>query len=76
MESAGRSVAHPDFARGYGWVGVEGTYAALFSLMGDTTRAAHHFRALGNLASEFPWSYLGKPAEAYVKHRDAALARG
>ncbi|MGW2211030.1 hypothetical protein [Streptomyces sp. NPDC001781] len=75
VESAGRSVAHPDFARGYGWVGVEGTYAALFSLMGDTARAAHHFRALGNLASEFPWSYLGKPAEAYVQHRDAALAR-
>ncbi|MFG2815394.1 hypothetical protein [Streptomyces sp. NPDC048410] len=76
VESAGRSVAHPHFTRVPGWVVVEGTYAALFSLMGDTARAAHHFRALGNLASEYPWSYLGKPAEEYAKHRDAALARG
>ncbi|WP_329369811.1 hypothetical protein [Streptomyces sp. NBC_01483] len=76
VEAAERSVSHPQFRREYGWVGVQGHFAALFSLIGDTARAAAHFRALGNLASEFPWSYLGKPAEAYVRHRDAVLAHG
>ncbi|MET7380592.1 hypothetical protein ABZT08_17525 [Streptomyces sp. NPDC005526] len=76
VEAAERSVSHPEFRRPYGWVTVQGSFAALFSLIGDRARAAEHFRALGNLASEYPWAYLGKPAEAYVKHRDAALARG
>ncbi|MFJ9892471.1 hypothetical protein ACIQPR_03965 [Streptomyces sp. NPDC091280] len=72
VEAAGRSVFHPSFARPYGWVTVQGCFAALFSLIGDTAQAAAHFRALGNLASDYPWSYLGKPAEAYVQHRDTA----
>ncbi|MFJ8270994.1 hypothetical protein ACIQ8G_11665 [Streptomyces sp. NPDC094154] len=76
VEAAERSVAHPHFRPAYGWVTVQGCFAALFSLIGDRARAAAHFRALGNLASEYPWSYLGEPAEAYVKHRDAALAAG
>ncbi|QBJ90887.1 hypothetical protein D0Z67_11615 [Streptomyces seoulensis] len=74
VEAAGRSVLHPEFRRDPGWVTVAGCFAALFSLIGDTARAAAHFRALGNLASKLPWSYLGDPAEAYVRHRDAALA--
>ncbi len=73
VEAAQRSVLHPQFGRPYGWVTVQGAFAALFSLIGDTAQAAAHFRALGNLASEYPWSYLGKPAEEYVRHRDTAL---
>jgi len=73
VEAAQRSVFHPQFARPYGWVTVQGSFAALFSLIGDTAQAAAHFRALGNLASDYPWSYLGKPAEQYVQHRDTAL---
>ncbi|MEU3981577.1 hypothetical protein AB0F77_15960 [Streptomyces sp. NPDC026672] len=77
VEAAERSALHPRFQRGYGWVSVQGHFAALFSLMGDRARAAACFRALGNLASTHPWSYLGgDPAAAYVKHRDDALARG
>lgn len=75
-EAADRSVFHPRFRRGYGWVTVTGCFAALFSLMGDLPRAAACFRTLGNLASEYPWDYLGDPAQSYVRHRDAALARG
>lgn len=74
-EAAERSVGHPGFVRAHGWVTVEGTFAVLFSLIGDTSRAARHFRALGNLASEWPWSYLGDPAESFVRHRATALAR-
>jgi len=73
VEAAQRSVFHPQFARPYGWVTVQGSFAAMFSLIGDTAQAAAHFRALGNLASEFPWSHLGEPAEQYVQHRDTAL---
>ncbi|WP_405881945.1 hypothetical protein OG762_26935 [Streptomyces sp. NBC_01136] len=76
VEAADRSVLHPHYRPAYGWVTIHGVFAALFSLIGDTARAAAHFRALGNLASEYPWSYLGKPAEAYVRHRSAALGRG
>jgi hypothetical protein len=76
VEAAERSVLHPYYRPAYGWVTIQGVFAALFSLIGDTARAAAHFRALGNLASDYPWSYLGKPADAYVKHRSAALGRG
>ncbi|MEU1530502.1 hypothetical protein [Streptomyces fagopyri] len=76
VEAAERSVLHPHHRPAYGWVTVQGNFAALFSLIGDTARAAAHFRALGNLASESPWDYLGKPADAYVKHRSAAFGRG
>jgi hypothetical protein len=76
VEAAERSALHPQFQRGYGWVTVQGHFAALFSLMGDLARAAACFRALGNLASEYPWAYLGGDATAaYVKHRDAAFVR-
>jgi hypothetical protein len=70
------SVAHPAFRRTHGWVTVQGCFAALFALAGDQQRAAWHFRALGNLASNYPWGYLGNPAQSYTTYRDAALARG
>ncbi|MEU9450655.1 hypothetical protein [Streptomyces sp. NPDC048277] len=77
VEAAERSALHPYFHRGYGWVTGQGYFAAMFSLMGDTARAAACFRALGNLASSYPWSDLGKDAAAtYTSHRDKALARG
>jgi hypothetical protein len=76
VEAAERSVLHRDFQRPHGWVIVQGAFAALFGLIGDQQRAAAHFRALGNLASRYPWSYFGDPAEAFTKRRAVALARG
>jgi hypothetical protein len=77
VEAADRSVFHPQFRGGYGWVTVQGYFAALFSLMGDRARAAACFRGMGNLASQYPWCELGKdPAEVYARHRDTALAGG
>ncbi|MEV8035765.1 hypothetical protein [Streptomyces sp. NPDC086182] len=75
VEAAERSVLHPSYRPTYGWVVIQGDFAALFSMIGDTARAAAHFRALGNLASEYPWSYLGEPAKEFVRHRSAALGR-
>jgi hypothetical protein len=76
VQAAERSVLHPAFQRPFGWVIVQGTFAAMFSLIGDLPRAAVHFRGLGNLASRYPWSYLGDPAGAYARHRAAAFAKG
>jgi hypothetical protein len=74
VEAADRSIFHPHFHHGYGWTTVQGYFAALFSLMGDTARAAACFHALGNLASDYPWSDLGRDAAAtYILHRDQAL---
>ncbi|MFE2301556.1 hypothetical protein ACFXAW_25620 [Streptomyces sp. NPDC059445] len=75
VEAAERSVLHPNHRPAYGWVTVQGEFAAFFSLAGDTARAAPHFRALGNLASEYPWGYLGNAREQFVRHRAAALGR-
>ncbi len=76
VEAAEHSVLHPDHRPVFGWVRAQGTFAALFVLAGDRERAAVHFRAMGDLASRHPWSYLGDPAEMFTKYRAEALARG
>ncbi|MBV1854165.1 hypothetical protein [Catellatospora tritici] len=75
--AAQRSVLHPAFRPGYGWVGAHSQFAALFCLGGRHDLAAPHFRALGGLASDSPWSDLGETAaEAFTKHRAIALKKG
>jgi hypothetical protein len=75
-EAAARSVLHPEFRRGYGWVVAHGYFAMAFSLAGAYDLAAPHFQQLGNLLTEQPWAYLGDPAAEFTKHRAKALARG
>lgn len=75
-EAASRSVWHPNFQRGYGWVGVQNTFAMVFGLMEDHQAAATQFVALGELATEDPWDYLGDPAEQFVRWRKQAMAAG
>lgn len=75
-EAAQRSVFHPGFARTPGWVGVVSTFAVVFSLRGDHRSAAAAFTALGPLATEHPWNYLGDPAVAVRKYRTLALSPG
>ncbi|GII23813.1 hypothetical protein [Planosporangium mesophilum] len=76
VAAATRSVLHPSFQPRYGWVLAHSTFAMVFSLAGRHQHAAVHFRALGNLASESPWTYLGDPAQAFQRHRAEALAKG
>jgi hypothetical protein len=75
-EAAARSVLHPSFRPTYGWVTAHSTFAMIFSLVGRYREAAVHFRAMGNLASKSPWSYLGDPVAAFQNHRATALAKG
>jgi hypothetical protein len=75
-EAAERSVWHPGFTYHAGWVEAQNSFAAAFSLLGDARAAAYHFRAVGHLASEYPWDYLGDPAEEFQRYRAWALATG
>lgn len=75
-EAAQRSVLSPAFRSRYGGVSGHGTFAALFSLLGDHEKAAVHFRLLGNAASEYPWSYFGDPAASFERFRNQALGKG
>ena len=75
-EAAHRSVWHPAFRRRPGWVSTMSTFAMVFSLIGDEPAAGSLFAALGNLASEHPWNYLGDAAEQIRTRRARALAAG
>ena len=74
-EAAQRSIWHPEFRRGYGWVRVAGAFAMVFSLLDDQRAAASAFSMLGNLAAAFPWEYLSGDIATNVRQRRArALA--
>ena len=76
-EAAHRSVWNPAFRRTFGWVGAMSTFAMLFSVIGDEPAAASLLSALGPLASEHPWDYLGgEPAEQIRAARGRAFATG
>jgi hypothetical protein len=74
VDAANRSVLHPAFRRVHGWVSAHSSFAMAFSLAGNHSTAARHFEALGDLASESPWSYLPDAAGAIQRHRAAAAA--
>jgi hypothetical protein len=67
--AAEKSVLHPDFAGGYHWPQAHGVFAVLFAEMGDHRRAATHFEALGDAASEYPWTMFGDPAAGFARLR-------
>ncbi|WP_330332078.1 hypothetical protein OHS33_21850 [Streptomyces sp. NBC_00536] len=77
-DAAARSVLHPHFrAQGSQAIGAHSAFAAVHSVAGRHAEAAPHFRALGDHASEFPWSYVkGGHEAAFVRHRKTALAQG
>ncbi|MEV0731377.1 hypothetical protein [Polymorphospora sp. NPDC050346] len=75
-EAAQRSVLHPDFRERVGWVGVRNTFAMMFWLIDDYAAAATQFTALGNLATESPWHYLGDAATQFQRCRAEAFAKG
>ena len=74
IAAAEKSVLHPDFRGGYHWPRAHGVYALLFATMGQYERAAVHFKALGDVASEYPWqSASGDPAAYFRKLHDMTL---
>ena len=75
-EAAQRSVWHPGFRHEHGWVAVRSTFALAFSLMEEWAAAAGQFTALGHLADESMFGYLGDQAEQFQKYRAEAYAKG
>jgi hypothetical protein len=75
-DAAARSIDHPDFRRTYGWVEVHNVFAYVYSLMGDHTRAAASFRAIGNLGSRLTWGDGPDGIARFRRHRASALAKG
>lgn len=72
--AAQRSVLHPHFRHEPGWVSTRSLFALWFGMTEQWAAAAAQLTALGNLGSEYPWSYLGGTqvldnlrAEAYAK---------
>jgi hypothetical protein len=68
------SVLHRDHRPVWGWIGAHSTFALAFSLGGHFEDAAPHFAALGDRASESPWSYLPDWKSRFAKYRRTALA--
>jgi hypothetical protein len=75
-EAADRSVRHPHYRPRPGWTVQHNAFAMAFALAGDRRAAAYHFRAVGDVVTEFPWSYLGgpDPAAAFAYRRALAGA--
>lgn len=76
LAAAERSVLHPSFDRGVGWVYPMSTFAFAFTMMGDWTNAKRCFVELGPYADAFGWNYLGDHEKTFVKWRAAALEHG
>ncbi|UQX02588.1 hypothetical protein [Streptomyces sp. RerS4] len=78
LAASARSVLHPAArADAYQMVAAHNAFAAAHSLAGRPADAAPHFRALGDRATEFPWSYVSADhAGAFARHRKTALAQG
>ncbi|MFG1890414.1 hypothetical protein ACGFIR_21430 [Micromonospora sp. NPDC049051] len=74
-EAAERSVLHPAFQHRPGWVSVRSVFALMLSRLEMWDAARAQFEALGNLGSEYPWSYLGG-AKGYVRYRAEAYEKG
>ncbi|PZG13940.1 hypothetical protein C1I95_22665 [Micromonospora craterilacus] len=75
-DAAQRSIWHPEFRHGWGWVSVRSVFALAFCLMHEWTPAAQQFAALGNLGDDWLFSYLGDGPKEFQRFRDKAYAKG
>ncbi|MFJ1599455.1 hypothetical protein [Streptomyces sp. NPDC088261] len=76
VAAAAASVLHPGHRPTFRSVEAHNHFAMVFSTAGEHALAAPHFRAIGNNATERPWTYLGDQDAAFTKHRTLALAKG
>lgn len=70
-QAAQRSIWHPGFRRGYGWIEALSTFALLFMLLDDQRAAAATFTAMGNLATRHPWDYLDDDVATQIQQARA-----
>lgn len=66
--AADRSVLHPDYRRGLGWVAIHNRFAMVLSCAGEFDRAARVFDGLENRVTEHPWDYkYMSPTAGFVR---------
>jgi hypothetical protein len=70
-QAAQRSIWHPDFRRGYGWLEALSTFALLFMLLDDQRAAASVFTALGNMGTRHPWTYVNEDVVTQIQQARA-----
>ncbi|GIF41265.1 hypothetical protein BC793_115220 [Actinoplanes xinjiangensis] len=70
-EAAHRSIWHPEFRRGPGWVQAFTAFALIFTMLDDRRSAATAFAGLGTLAAEYPWNQIGSDVSAQIREARA-----
>ena len=70
LAAAEKSIFHPSFRPGLGWVPRVSVFALAFELAQEFDAAARVFELLGDQVSEWPWSYVGDPVTAFTRSRD------
>lgn len=74
-QAADRSVCSPYYRPGRLTPGDRNIFAMCFWQAGDYPAQLEQMRLIGSLNQKFPWSYLGKPGQAYERARIKALER-
>ncbi|MFD1368570.1 MBL fold metallo-hydrolase [Actinoplanes sichuanensis] len=75
-EAAHRSIWHPEFRTGPGWVQALNAFALIFTMLDDRRSAATAFTRLGNLAAEYPWNQIGNDVNAQIREARAWAYEG
>ncbi len=75
-EAAHRSIWHPEFRRGHGWVQAFNAFALIFTMLDDRRSAATAFAGLGSLAAEYPWNQIGGDVHTQIREARAWAYEG
>jgi hypothetical protein len=72
--AADRSIRHPAYVPPARAAIVHNVFALAFAQVGDARSAAAQFELIGDCVTQWPWEYLGSPAERFVAVRSGARA--
>ncbi|GIF72177.1 DUF4034 domain-containing protein [Asanoa siamensis] len=74
LAAARKSVLHPAFAPGFGWVPRANAIAMGLNMAGEHAAAAQVFDLLGDQVGGWTWNYLGDPAKTFTTARNESYA--
>ena len=73
--AARESVGHPSYVETYGWPELEGVFGLIMCLGKQFPQADGHLQRLGDIAPDFPWSYLGDDPQHQLNLHRGDVAR-
>lgn len=74
LAAAEKSVLHPAFTPGFGWISRANTFAMGLKMADEFSAAARVFDLLGDQVGGWTWSYCGDPVTAFTEARETAYA--